>query len=162
MLYYHLQLTVVYIFFSRFFKNRYRKKVIQMTAKDEKHIKMKEKTEKELKLDIWTLVFTGIGFIASWINMLFIFDAPRTIEVLAILSIILTTMIPGVIIALINRYWGYGYLIGFACAGIPFLIMIDLFIGGYTFATTVFIFIILWLIFWKTWRSLSSIKTGGK
>jgi hypothetical protein len=69
-------------------------------------------------------------------------------------------MIPGIIIALINRYWGYGYLIGFAIAGIPFLIMIDLFIGGYTFATTIFIFIILWLIFWKTWRSLSSIKAG--
>jgi hypothetical protein len=162
MLNYHLQLTVVCAFFSRFFKNSYRKKVIQMTAEGEKHIKMKEKTEKELKLDLWTLVFTGIGFIASWVNMLYIFDAPRTIEVLAFLSIIFTTMIPGVIIALINRYWGYGYLIGFASAGIPFLIMIDLFIGGYTFATTVFIFIILWLIFWKTWRSLSSIKTGGK
>ncbi len=136
-----------------------------MTAKDEKRIRMKEKTEKELKLDLWTLIFTGIGLIASWVNMLFIFNAPRIpriIEVLAFLSIILTTMIPGVVIALINRYWGYGYLIGFASAGIPFLLMIDLFIGGYTFATTVFIFIILWLIFWKTWRSLSSIKTGGK
>ena len=123
-----------------------------------------EQTEKELKLDMWTFVFVGIGFIASWVNMLFILDAPRTIEVevlaFAFLSIILTTMIPGIIIALINRYWGYGYLIGFAIAGIPFLIIIDLFIGGYTFATTIFIFIILWLIFWKTWRSLSSIKAG--
>ena len=119
-----------------------------------------EQTEKELKLDMWTFVFVGIGFIASWVNMLFILDAPRTIEVLAFLSIIFTTMIPGIIIALINRYWGYGYLIGFAIAGIPFLIIIDLFIGGYTFATIIFIFIILWLIFWKTWRSLSSIKAG--
>jgi len=135
-----------------------------MAVIDEEHIMTKDKIERELKIDIWTLVFTAIGFVASWVNMLFIFDAPRTIEeeVLAFLSIILTTMIPGVVIALINRYWGYGYLIGFASAGIPFLIMIDLFIGGYTFATTVFIFIILWLIFWKTWRSLSSIKTGGK
>ena len=133
-----------------------------MSARDEEHIRMKERTDGELKLNIWTLVFAGIGFIASWFNMMFILDAPRTIEVLAFLSIILTTMIPGIIIALINRYWGYGYLIGFASAGIPFLLMIDLFIGGYTFATTVFIFIILWLIFWKTWRSLSSIKTGGK
>ena len=133
-----------------------------MTTKDEEHIRMQEGTETELKLNIWTLVFAGIGFLASWFNMIFILDAPRTIEVLAFLSIILTTMIPGVIIALINRYWGYGYLIGFASAGIPFLILFDIFIGGYTFATTVFIFIILWLIFWKTWRSLSSIKTGGK
>jgi len=115
--------------------------------------------DKELKLDIWTFLFGGIGFIASWFNMLFILEAPRTIEVLAFLSIILTTIIPGVIIALINRYWGYGYMVGFAVAGIPFLIIIDIFIGGYTFATTIFIFAILWLIFWKTWRSLSSIKT---
>ncbi|NVM17747.1 MAG: hypothetical protein HWN80_08520 [Candidatus Lokiarchaeota archaeon] len=121
---------------------------------------MRKKAEKELKLDFWTFIITTIGFIASWFNMIFILDAPRTIEVLAFLSIILTTMIPGVVIALINRYWGYGYLIGFASAGIPFLIMVDLFIGGYTFATTVFIFIILWLIFWKAWRSLSSIKTS--
>jgi len=131
-----------------------------MNMVDEKQIKESKRTEKELKLDIWTFTFAAIGFVASWFNMLFILDAPRTIEVLAFLSIIFTTMIPGIVIALINRYWGYGYLIGFATAGIPFLIMIDLFIGGYTFATTIFIFIILWLIFWKTWRSLSSIKTG--
>ena len=130
-----------------------------MNLKDEEKIGMREKKEKELKLDLWTFIFAAIGFVASWFNMIFILDAPRTIEVLAFLSIILTTMIPGIIIALINRYWGYGYLIGFASAGIPFLIMVDLFIGGYTFATTVFIFIILWLIFWKAWRSLSSIKT---
>ena len=131
-----------------------------MTMNDEKQIGERKSMEKELKLDIWTFSFTAIGFVASWFNMLFILDAPLIIEVLAFLSIILTTMIPGIIIALINRYWGYGYLIGFATAGIPFLIMIDLFIGGYTFATTIFIFIILWLIFWKTWRSLSSIKAG--
>lgn len=131
-----------------------------MTMNDEKQIGERKSMEKELKLDIWTFLFTAIGFVASWFNMLFILDAPGTIEVLAFLSIIFTTMVPGIVIALINRYWGYGYLIGFATAGIPFLIMIDLFIGGYTFATTIFIFIILWLIFWKTWRSLSSIKAG--
>ena len=131
-----------------------------MNMIDEKQIKESKRKEKELKLDIWTFIFAAIGFVASWFNMLFILDAPLSINVLAFLSIIFTTMIPGIVIALINRYWGYGYLIGFATAGIPFLIMIDLFIGGYTFATTIFIFIILWLIFWKTWRSLSSIKTG--
>ncbi len=131
--------------------------------RDEEQTELREKTEKELKLNLWTFIFAGIGFVASWFNMIFILDAPRTIEeeVLAFLSIILTTMIPGIIIALINRYWGYGYLVGFAIAGIPFLIVIDLFIGGYTFATTIFIFVILWLIFWKTWRSLSSIKSGN-
>lgn len=131
-----------------------------MTIKDKEHTRIKKKKEK--RLNLWTLVFVGIGFIVSWFNMIFILDAPRTpriIEILAFLSIILTTMIPGIIIALINRYWGYGYLLGFAIAGVPFLILIDLFIGGYTFVTTIFIFVILWLIFWKAWRSLSSIKT---
>ena len=121
----------------------------------------RDKVEKDLRLNVWTFLFVIIGFVASWVNMTFIQDAPRSIEVLAFLSIIFTTMIPGIIIALVNRYWGYGYLIGFASAGIPFLIIVDLFIGGYTFATTIFIFIILWLIFWKAWRSLSSIKTGS-
>ncbi len=117
------------------------------------------KAEKDLSINVWTFSFVLIGFVASWVNMAY--NAPRSIEVLAFLSIIFTTMIPGIIIALVNRYWGYGYLIGFASAGIPFLIIVDLFIGGYTFATTLFIFIILWLIFWKAWRSLSSIRTGS-
>ena len=123
--------------------------------------KGRDKAEQDLSINLRTLLFVIIGFIASWVNMTFIQDAPSSIEVLAFLSIIFTTMIPGIIISLVNRYWGYGYLIGFASAGIPFLIIVDLFIGGYTFATTIFIFIILWLIFWKAWRSLSSIKTGS-
>ena len=132
-----------------------------MKEKTKSHRNERDKAEKDLSLNVWTFSFVIIGFVASWVNMTFIQDAPRSIEVLAFLSIIFTTMIPGVIIALINRYWGYGYLIGFASAGIPFLIIVDLFIGGYTFATTLFIFIILWLIFWKAWRSLSSIRTGS-
>jgi len=128
--------------------------------KTESNLEERDKAEKDLRINVWTFLFVFIGFVVSWVNMAFIQDAPRSIEVLAFLSIIFTTMIPGIIIALVNRYWGYGYLIGFASAGIPFLIIIDLFIGGYTFATSIFIFIILWLIFWKTWRSLSSIRTG--
>ncbi len=132
-----------------------------MNKKTESNRNERDKVEKDLRLNVWTFLFVIIGFVASWVNMTFIQDAPRSIEVLAFLSIIFTTMIPGIIIALVNRYWGYSYLIGFASAGIPFLIIADLFIGGYTFATTIFIFIILWLIFWKAWRSLSSIKTGS-
>jgi len=135
--------------------------VTLLQKKAESNQNDREKAEKDLRLNVWTLMFVIIGFVASWVNMVFIQDAPRSIEVLAFLSIIFTTMIPGIIIALVNRYWGYGYLIGFAIAGIPFLLIVDLFIGGYTFATTVFIFIILWLIFWKTWRSLSSIRAGS-
>ena len=132
-----------------------------LQKKTESNRNDRDKAEKDLSLDIWTFLFVVIGFVASWVNMTFIQDAPRSIEVLAFLSIIFTTMIPGIIIALVNRYWGYGYLIGFASAGIPFLIIVDLFIGGYTFATSIFIFIILWLIFWKAWRSLSSIRVGS-
>jgi hypothetical protein len=111
--------------------------------------------EPELKFDIVTVVFIVVGFVVSWINMVIILDS---MEIWSYLSIIFTTMIPGIGIALKNRYWGYGYLIGFAIAGIPFIFLMDLFIGGYTFVTTVFIFVILWLIFWKAWRSISSIK----
>ncbi len=132
-----------------------------LQKKTESNRNDRDKAEKDLSLNVWTFMFVAIGFVASWVNMTFIQDAPRSIEVLAFLSIIFTTMIPGIVIALVNRYWGYGYLIGFASAGIPFLIIGDLFIGGYTFATTIFIFIILWLIFWKAWRSLSSIRTGS-
>ena len=124
---------------------------------------MKQKVEEDepkLRLDLFTVIFLIIGFIVSWFNMLLILESPRSIEVLVYLSIILTTIIPGVLIGLKNRYWGYGYLIGFSVSGIPFMFMVDLFIGGYTCFTTLFIFTILWLIFWKTWRSLSSIKIG--
>ncbi|MFX0024742.1 MAG: hypothetical protein ACFE9S_20710 [Candidatus Hermodarchaeota archaeon] len=111
--------------------------------------------EPEFKFDIGTVVFIVIGFAISWINMLIILDS---MEIWSYLSIIFTTIIPGVVIALKNRYWGYGYIFGFSGAGIPFLILMDPFIGGYTFVTALLIFIILWLIFWKAWRSLSSIK----
>jgi len=115
--------------------------------------------EPEIKLNISTIIWAIIGFIVAWINMVLILNSPSSVEVLSYLSIILTTIIPGVFIGLKNRYWGYGYLLGFSFSGIPFMFLIDLFIGGYTFATALFIFIILWLIFWKTWRSLSAIKT---
>ncbi|MFX1389044.1 MAG: hypothetical protein ACFE9Z_03160 [Promethearchaeota archaeon] len=111
--------------------------------------------EPEFKLNFVTLIWLIIGFIVSWINMLIILDS---MEIWSYLTIIFTTILPTVIIGLKNRYWGYGYLFGFAIAGIPFLIIMDLFIGGYTFATALLIFVILWLIFWKAWRSLSAIK----
>ena len=111
--------------------------------------------EPEFKFDIGTVVWIAVGFIVSWWNMLIILDS---MEIWSYLTIIFTTIIPTVIIALKNRLWGYGYLFGFMFAGIPFLFIEDLFIGGYTFATALFIFIILWLIFWRAWRSLSSIK----
>ena len=118
----------------------------------------KKKDEPKFRFNLPLIIIAVVGFIVSWLNMLWINNAPSSIEVLAFLSIILTTMIPAVLVGLKNRYWAYAYLVGFSMAGIPFLIIIDLFIGGYTFAVSIFIFIILWLIFWKTWRSISSIK----
>lgn len=125
--------------------------------------KIKEQTvgrpEPEFKIGIGTIIWVIIGSVVSWVNMLVILDS---MEIWSYLTIIFTTIIPTVIIALKNRFWGYGYIIGFAIAGIPFSFLDppygDLFIGWYTFATAFFIFIILWLIFWKAWRSLSSIK----
>ena len=113
------------------------------------------KDEPEFKIDIFTIFFIVIGGAVSWINMLIILDL---MTIPSYLSIIFTTLIPGIIIGLKNRYWGYGYMIGFSGAGIPF-IYVDVFIGGYTFATAIFLFIIVLLIFWKAWRSLSSITT---
>ncbi|MFO7796247.1 MAG: hypothetical protein ACQERB_04685 [Promethearchaeati archaeon] len=123
-----------------------------------------KKEEKELKIDIGCGVFIIIGFIASWINMVIIYDAQGTsihpqLKIFTYFTIIFTTILPTVGIGLINRFWGYAYILGFAMAGIPFIFIVDLFIGAYTFATTMFIFIILWIIFWKAWRSLKSIKT---
>jgi hypothetical protein len=130
---------------------------------NEQKLGSEEEEEEELTLDIATLLFGIVGFLVSWINMIIIYQTQmkssnELLKIFTYLSIIFTTVIPCVGIGLKNRLWGYGYIIGFAIAGIPFLFLVDLFIGGYTSATTLFLFIILWLIFWKAWRSLSSIK----
>jgi len=117
-------------------------------------------TDPELKINYLSIIWLIIGFIVSWINMVMINKAPSNMEVIAYLTIIFTTIVPAVVMGLKNRYWAYAYLLGFSIAGIPYMIIIDPFIGGYTSATSFFIFIILWLIFWKTWRSLSSISVS--
>ncbi len=127
-----------------------------MQNKDkEKTVSPLGKVEPEFKFDVGTVVFMIIGSIVSWLNMLVIY---ASMEIIAYLSIIFTTSIPGVIIAYKNRYWGYGYMLGFSLAGLPFMIFVDLFVGGYVFATALFIFVIMWLAFWKIWRSLSKIS----
>ena len=125
--------------------------------------KKKEQTvgrpEPEFKFGIGTVIWIIVGFKASWINMRLILDS---MQIWSYLSVIFTTIIPGVIIGLKDRYWGYGYMGGFAIAGIPFSFFKppvgDLFIGWYTFATALFIFVIILLIFWTGWRSISAIK----
>ena len=110
--------------------------------------------DEDLHFDVGTILLIVVGFIISWVNMLIILNL---MTIPAYLSVIFTTSIPGIIISLKNRYWGYGFMFGFSIAGIPFM-FIDIFVGGYIFFTSLFIFIIMWLIFWKAWRSLSSIK----
>ena len=111
--------------------------------------------EPEFKFTVVTVIWIVIGFISSWINMIVILDS---MEIWSYLSVIFTTIIPGVIIGLKDRYWGYGYMFGFTIAGIPFFFLVDVFVGGYVFATTLFIFIIVMLIFWLGWRSIGAIR----
>ncbi len=130
--------------------------------------------EPEFKFGIGTVIWIIVGFIVSWYNMLIIINGLTIIgfgyfwiilnprEIWSYLTVIFTTIIPGVIIGLKDRYWGYGYMGGFAIAGIPFSFLNepygDLFVGGYTFATALFIFLIILLIFWTGWRSIPAIK----
>ncbi|MFX1457176.1 MAG: hypothetical protein ACFFDB_17500 [Promethearchaeota archaeon] len=115
--------------------------------------------EPEFKFGIGTVVWVVIGFLVSWGNMFVILNS---MQIWSYLTVIFTTIIPGVIVGLKDRYWGYGYMGGFAIAGIPFSFLNppygDLFIGWYTFFTALFIFLIILLIFWTGWRSISSIK----
>ena len=137
--------------------------MLKMQMEDTQKINPLGKEDPEFKIDAGTIIFTIIGLGVSWINMLMILvyqlgEYESIVKIMAYLSIIFTTILPGVIIGIKNRFWGYGYLLGFAMAGIPFMFVVDLFIGGYTFVTALFIFIIMWLIFWKVWRSLAMIK----
>jgi hypothetical protein len=132
--------------------------MIMQDKDDTRNVNPLGKKDPEFRFGIGTMIFLIIGATTSWINMLIILNS---MEIWAYLSIIFTTIIPAVIIGIKNRYWGYGYIFGFSLAGIPFMI-IDLFIGGYTFATALFIFIIMYLIFWKTWRAISRIKNTSE
>jgi hypothetical protein len=126
---------------------------------DKKKEQMVGRPEPEFKFGVGTVIWIVIGFIASWVNMLVILNS---MQIWSYLTVIFTTIIPGVIIGLKDRYWGYGYMGGFAIAGIPFSMLNppygDLFVGWYTFVTALFIFLIILLIFWTGWRSISAIK----
>lgn len=117
------------------------------------------RADPEFKFDISTIIFTLIGGIISWLNMLLIL---AFMAVWAFLSIIFISSIPGVIIAYKNRYWGYGFMLGYSIVGIPFAIFLDPFIGFYVFFVALCILAIMWLIFWKIWRSLSAIKSASE
>ena len=127
--------------------------------KNKKSVSPLGRAEPEFEFDIVTIIFTLIGGIISWLNMLLIL---AFMEVWAFLSIIFISSIPGVIIAYKNRYWGYGFMLGYSIGGIPFAIFLDPFIGFYVFFVALCILVIMWLIFWKIWRSLSAIKSASE
>ena len=127
--------------------------------KNEKSVSPLGRADPEFKFDISTIIFTLIGGIISWLNMLLIL---AFMAVWAFLSIIFISSIPGVIIAYKNRYWGYGFMLGYSIVGIPFAIFLDPFIGFYVFFVALCILAIMWLIFWKIWRSLSAIKSASE
>ena len=119
-------------------------------------MKPSAKEDEEQKIDYHFAIFLIIGFVVSMLNMYVI---TIYIEiVMSYLVIIFLFMIPGIVIALKVRIWGYGYMLGFTVAGIPGIFLYDMFIGSYTVFVSVSLFIILYLIFWKTWRSISGIK----
>ncbi len=105
--------------------------------------------------DFFLVFYYITGFVISNINMYIIV---LSMEVWAYLLIIFLIIIPAIIIGLRLRIWSYGYMIGYSTAGILGIFIYDLFIGAYTVAVSIFIFVILWLIFFKTWRSISKIK----
>jgi len=105
--------------------------------------------------DLFLVFYCIIGFVVSNINMYIIV---LSMEVWAYLLIIFLIIIPAIIIGLRLRIWSYGYMIGYSTAGILGIFIYDPFIGSYTTVVSIFIFIILWLIFFKTWRSISKIK----
>ena len=109
----------------------------------------------QLRNNFFLVLFFIIGFVVSNINMYIIL---LSMEVWAYLLIIFLIIIPAIIIGLRLRIWSYGYMIGYSTAGILGIFIYDLFIGAYTVVVSIFIFTILWLIFFKTWRSISKIK----
>lgn len=111
--------------------------------------------DNKLRNNFFLVLFFIIGFVVSNINMYIIL---LSMEVWAYLLIIFLIIIPAIIIGLRLRIWSYGYMIGYSTAGILGIFIYDLFIGAYTVVVSIFIFTILWLIFFKTWRSISKIK----
>ncbi len=105
--------------------------------------------------NLFLVFYCIIGFVVSNINMYIIV---LSMEVWAYLLIIFLIIIPAIIIGLRLRIWSYGYMIGYSTAGILGIFIYDLFIGFYTAVVTILLFMILWLIFFKTWRSISKIK----
>lgn len=119
--------------------------------------------EKKLKpakpIDYWLFALIGIAVCAFnvWITIN-TRDEQNMWWIWSYLIIIFLVLIPDIIFAVSKRARGYGYIIGYLIGGAYELIFGDPFIGGYFIVVTIFLFLIVYLIFWKVWRSFSKFK----
>ncbi len=85
------------------------------------------------------------------------------IKVWAYLIIIFLIIIPAVLVGyFLDRENGYAYIFGYIIGGLVGMFTIDLFIGGTSFFSALLIFIVIYLIFWKIWRTIDRVRAGDQ
>ena len=70
--------------------------------------------------------------------------------------------IPAIIFSNMKRARGYGFVIGYMSGAIIGSIIWDLFLGIYTSAVAGILFLIMYFIFWKIWRSFTKFTIDEK
>jgi len=70
-------------------------------------------------------------------------------------------LIPAIIFSNMKRARGYGYVIGYVTGGLIGIIW-DPFIGIYTATVAGILFLIVYFIFWKIWRSFTKFTYNSK
>ncbi|GAB4306447.1 MAG: hypothetical protein Kow0069_03200 [Promethearchaeota archaeon] len=108
-------------------------------------------------IDSRALGFALLGFLVSMLDQWVI---QGSMEVWAYLLIIFLIIIPGVGVGLVRRVDGYAYVLGFLVGGLMGAFTIDPFIGWTTFVSAALIFTIIWLVFWRIWRSIAWVRVG--
>jgi hypothetical protein len=67
--------------------------------------------------------------------------------------------IPAIIFSNMKRSRGYAYVLGYAAGGLTGAFIWDIFLGIYNSAVAGILFLIIYFIFWKIWRSFTKFKT---
>ncbi|MHA1821336.1 MAG: hypothetical protein ACTSU2_08285 [Promethearchaeota archaeon] len=133
--------------------------------KDNKEVEVITPEMQEQKLappkpiDYW--LFILIGLVISLIQIYYtkrLEHAPGMWWIWRYLIIIFTVMIPAIYVSVLKRIRGYTYIVGYLLGGLIELLFGDPFIGGYNIVVTLFLFLIIYLIFWKVWRSVAKVK----
>ena len=68
-------------------------------------------------------------------------------------------LIPAIIFSNMKRSRGYGFVIGYVVGGLIGAVIWDIFIGIYTASVAAILFLIVYFIFWKIWRSFTKFKS---